>query len=173
MEYPCQSLSGVGKFSSIQSISNMNRSSTVRAQKCQFRLLTCLNLKNNNISINVFGLVYPLSITKSRHEKHVNLLLKSDKDKRHYCLIKNMSRLLEDRTKHDGETFYCYTTKGLLDTHIIDCKPHGAQKVTFPQKEENQWINFTSISKHLKVPFVIYADLECFTRPIDREKGKT
>ena len=84
-----------------------------------------------------------------------------------------MSRLLEDRTKHDGETFYCYTTKGLLDTHIIDCKPHGAQKVTFPQKEENQWINFTSIKKQLNVPFVIYADLECFTRPIDRDKGKT
>jgi hypothetical protein len=63
-----------------------------------------------------------------------------------------MSRLLEDRTKHDGETFYCYTTKGLLDTHIIDCKPHGAQKVTFPQKEENQWINFTSIKKQLNVP---------------------
>jgi len=55
--------------------------------------------KQNNISINVFGLekdeVYPLSITKSRHEKHVNLLLISDKGKRHYCLIKNMSRLLE------------------------------------------------------------------------------
>ena len=135
--------------------------------------------KQNNISINVFGLVYPLSITKSRHEKHVNLLLKSDKDKRHYCLIKNMSRLLGDRTNHDGETLYCnyclrgYTTKGLIDTHIVDCKLHGEQKVTFPQKEENQWINFTSINKQLKVPFVIYADLECFTRPIDREKGKT
>lgn len=68
--------------------------------------------KQNNISINVFGLekdeVYPLSITKSRHDKHVNLLLISDKEgKRHYCLIKNMSRLLGDRTKHDGETFYC------------------------------------------------------------------
>jgi hypothetical protein len=84
-----------------------------------------------------------------------------------------MSKLLGDRTKHDEETFYCYTTKGLLDTHIIDCKPHGAQKVTFPQKEENQWINFTSIKKQLNVPFVIYADLECFTRPIDRDKGKT
>jgi hypothetical protein len=140
--------------------------------------------KQNNISINVFCLekdeIYPLSITKSRHEKHVNLLLISDKEgKRHYWLIKNMSRLLEDRTKHDGVTFYCnyclhgYTTKEFLDTHTGDCKRHGAQKVMFPQKEENQWINFTSINKHLKVPFVIYADLECFTRPIDREKGKT
>ena len=118
--------------------SNMNRSATVRTWKCQFRLLTCLNLKKtqNNISINVFGLekdeVYPLCITKSRHEKHVSLLLISDKDKRHYCLINNLSRMLGDRTKHDGKTFYCnyclhsYTTKGLLDAHIVHCKPHGA-----------------------------------------------
>ena len=102
--------------------------------------------KQNNISINVFGLekdeIYPLSITKSRHEKHVNLLLISDKEgKRHYCLIKNMNRLSGDRTKHDGVTFYCnyclhgYTIKEFLDTHTGDCKPHSAQKVTFPQKK--------------------------------------
>lgn len=141
--------------------------------------------KQNNIFINVFGLekdeVYPLSITKSRHEKHVNLLLPviSDKGKRHYCLIKNISRLLGDRTKHDRETFYCnyclhdYTTKELLDTHIVECKPHGAQRVTSPQKTENQWINFTSIDKQLNVPFVIYADLECFARSTDTDKSKT
>jgi hypothetical protein len=92
--------------------------------------------KQNNISINVFDLekegVYLLCITKSRHEKHVSLLLISDKDKRHYCLIKNLSRMVGDRTKHDGNTFYCnyslhgYTTNLLPDTHIVDCKPHVA-----------------------------------------------
>ncbi|GBM25006.1 hypothetical protein AVEN_50348-1 [Araneus ventricosus] len=66
----------------------------------------------NNVSINVFGFdgeVFPLKMESlpPGKERHVNLLLISDGEKRHYILIKNMSRLLPDLTKHNGEKFYC------------------------------------------------------------------
>jgi len=132
--------------------------------------------KMNNISVNVFGLekkeVYPLKITESRYTRHVNLLLISNGDKRHYCLIKHLNRLLGSRTKHKAQTFFCnyclhgYSSEVLLHKHLPDCKPHGPQKVTFPSKEEQQWIKFNSIHKQLKVPFVVYADFESITRPV-------
>ena len=52
---------------------------------------------NPSISINVFGFegdVYPLRLSKSKSEQTINLLLISDGEKQHYCLIKSLSRLL-------------------------------------------------------------------------------
>jgi len=134
--------------------------------------------KQNGISINVFGLegeeIYPLQITNLRNmAHHVNLLLFSKGETRHYCLIKNLSRLLGDRTSHNGQTYYCnyclhgFTSQLLLDDHITYCFPHGPQKLSFPKSEEKQWVHFNSIQKQLKVPFVIYADFESFVQPID------
>ncbi|XP_069109117.1 uncharacterized protein [Argopecten irradians] len=132
--------------------------------------------KQNDISINVFGLeggeIYPLHVTDLRSTKHVNLLLFSKGESRHYCLIRNLSRLLGDRTAHKCKTFYCnyclhgYTTQQLLVDHVPYCSPHGPQKLSFPKKEEQQWVKFNQIHKQLKVPFVIYADFESFVRPI-------
>ena len=133
--------------------------------------------KQNNISVNVFGLekdvIYPLQITSFHYmPHHVNLLLFSKDEKRHYCLIKNLSRLLGDRTAHNGYTYYCnyclhgFTTQPLLDEHVPHCSPHGPQKLSFPKKEDQQWVYFNHICKQLKVPFVIYADFESFVQPI-------
>ena len=60
---------------------------------------------NPQISINVFGFegdVYPLRLSKSESEQTINLLLISDGEKQHYCLIKSLSRLLSSQmSKHD------------------------------------------------------------------------
>ena len=127
--------------------------------------------KKNEISVNVFGyeddIVFPLHITSFRYEKHVNLLLLSNGEKRHFCLIRNMSRLLGDRTKHNGETFFCnyclhgFTKQKLLDSHIPYCSIKAPQRVSLPTEEE-KWLKFENYAKGLKVPFVIYADFECF-----------
>ena len=63
--------------------------------------------KNNpSISINVFGYegeVYPLKISKIKKIINIDLLLISDEKKQHYCLIKNLSRLIRSTlTKHCG-----------------------------------------------------------------------
>ena len=68
--------------------------------------------KNNpDISINVFGYeeeVYPLKISKIKKRINIDLLLISDEEKQHYCLIKNLSRLIRSKlSKHCGTAEIC------------------------------------------------------------------
>ncbi|KAJ8950067.1 hypothetical protein NQ314_008073 [Rhamnusium bicolor] len=93
--------------------------------------------KNNDISVNVFGLemdsksnfsVIPVRVTKQKLEKHVNLLIIQDKYfpkinefesipddneeeveiKYHYCYIKDLSRLLNYQiSKNTHKKFFC------------------------------------------------------------------
>ena len=64
---------------------------------------------NPQISINVFGfedrVVYPLRLSKrSEREQTINLLLISDGEKQHYCLIKSLSRLLSSQVSGHKES---------------------------------------------------------------------
>ena len=67
--------------------------------------------QNPSISINVFGYedcVYPLRVSKVVDKTAINLLLISDDEKQHYCLIENMSRLLSSQTGNQQHTsHYC------------------------------------------------------------------
>ena len=137
--------------------------------------------QNDFISINVFGCeeddnridVYPLRITKFRgREQHVNLLLLSDEhNRKHYCLITNMSRLLSSLTKHDGARFYCdyclhrFSKQTLLDDHVPRCAPHGEQKTVMPSGKFSI-MSFTNYTYLHKVPFTIYADFESLIVPV-------
>ncbi|GFX35652.1 uncharacterized protein TNCV_3175941 [Trichonephila clavipes] len=122
--------------------------------------------EKNKISINVFGFeneIFPLKITTKNFDKHVNLLLISNQEKRHYCLIKNLNRLLSDLTQHKSESFYCnyclhrFVKKSILDAHIVDCRKHKEQKIKMP---ENKWLEFENFKFNLPVPYTIYADFE-------------
>ncbi|GBM57571.1 hypothetical protein AVEN_97677-1 [Araneus ventricosus] len=66
----------------------------------------------NNLRINVFGYeeneVFPLYVSKCVDEECVNLLLIANDETQHYCLIRNMSRLLGYLTKHKTKHHYCY-----------------------------------------------------------------
>ena len=135
----------------------------------------CKIEKNNNISINVFGydeidLIYPLYRTKQVKQVHVNLLLFMDEEKSHYCLIRNFSRLMAHRSAHTSKAYYCYnclhgfTTQLRLDKHVELCYQQRAQKIVFPEKDKT--VKFQSVKKQLRVPFVIYADFECYTEKI-------
>ena len=74
---------------------------------------------NPQISINVFGfegVVYPLRLSKrkseqrerSENEQTINLLLISDGEKQHYCLIKSLSRLLSSQVSgHQESNVFC------------------------------------------------------------------
>ena len=135
----------------------------------------CKIERNNNISINVLGydetdLVYPLYRTKQVKEKHVNLLLIKEGEKSHYCLIRNFSRLMAHRSKYCGKAHYCFnclhgfTEKRILDRHTELCYSQIPQKIVFPEKEKT--VKFKNIKNQLRVPFVIYADFECYTEKI-------
>jgi hypothetical protein len=136
--------------------------------------------QNACISVNVFAYekrsVYPVYVTSFRERpKHINLLLLSDERSftTHYTLITSMSRLLSERTHHNGSCYYCdyclhgFKRKDLLNVHIEDCRRHGIQKTILPNSS-TKWLKFTSVEKQLQVPVVIYCDFESYTSKIQR-----
>ena len=132
---------------------------------------------NLDIAINVFGYerkrVYPLRISKySERPAVINLLLIDKDGKQHYCWIKDMSRLLSKQTSDKKcKRHYClrclnsFQSNESLCKHQEYCMSHKAVKVEMP--EEGSTLAFTSFNRSMRVPFVVYADFECITTPID------
>ena len=59
---------------------------------------------NSNISVNDFylnGSVQPLRVSEVKREHNIDLLLFEEDEKKHYCLIKNLSRLLSKQVAKD------------------------------------------------------------------------
>ncbi|KAK3754327.1 hypothetical protein QZH41_017838 [Actinostola sp. cb2023] len=89
--------------------------------------------QNPTISVSVFGYeeneLFPLYVTKDKKELHVNLLLYSQDTRRHYCLIRDLDRLLSSITRHDGRMYHCnycmhgFVGQDLLDDHEPHCGP--------------------------------------------------
>ena len=133
----------------------------------------------NNYAINVFGcecveypvdVVYPLRISK-KNEQVINLLLIANEETNHYCWIKNMSRLLSKNiNNHQHKRHFCYRclnsfqSEKSLNKHTEYCQNNEAVKIEMPFLENIQFKNFY---KKQRVPFVVYADFECFTEKID------
>ena len=131
----------------------------------------------NNYAINVFGyekVVYPLRISKKNEqscEQVINLILIANEETNHFCWIKNMSRLIYgDVSKHHGKRYFCYRclnsfrSEKSLNKHTEYCQNNEAVKIEMPFLED---IYFKNFYKKQRVPFVVYADFECFTEKID------
>ena len=147
---------------------------------------------NPSISINVFGfegVVYPLRLSKSKSERSerersertqiVNLLLISDGEKQHYCLIKSLSRLLSSQVSgHKESNVFClnclnhFPNEEKLKIHEEYCLKNQAIRIEMP--EEGSLVTFIHHNRSLKVPFVVYADFEAFTEeiPISEQNDK-
>ena len=129
--------------------------------------------QNPTISINVFGheeYVYPLRVSKYEDREAVNLLLIFDEERKHYCLIKNMSRLLTAQTsKRNGAQYYCirclnpFHSQESLDKHLEYCNTNEAVKIEI----EGTTLSFKNYNRSMRVPFIVYADFESFIKPID------
>ena len=114
---------------------------------------------------------------KSKHnlkrENHVILLMiTNDGEKWHYLTVKSLSALFRRITsKHDGD-FYClncfhaYTTKDKLKKHESVCENHDYCYVKMPE-EDNKILKYNHGEKSMRVPFIIYADLECLAEKIN------
>ena len=78
---------------------------------------------NPQISINVFGfegVVYPLQLSKTKRTQIVNLLLISDGEKQHYCLIKSLSRLLSSQVSgHKESKSFCLNCLNHFPKNIV------------------------------------------------------
>ena len=143
-------------------------------------------VKQNKISVHVIGYeqqtYFPTYQTYPELEKHVNLLLFEKNGDSHYCLIRNVDRMLSAQTKHNGKRKHCsycfhgFGSDKLLHNHRDYCQNYGHQVVTYPGPKEKE-MKFTQIGKMLRVPFVIYADFECILEKMeegeeDVEDGK-
>ena len=133
--------------------------------------------KQNEISINLFGFekeVFPIHITQGRYDKHINLLLHSEGLVSHYSCIRDLNRLLNDQKSDTHRHFFCdyclhgFTKESLLIDHRPYCQIHGTQKVILPSEDE-KWLSFSGrdLAKELHVPYIVYADFECYATKID------
>ena len=128
---------------------------------------------NNPYAINVLGyedaVIYPLRISK-KNDQVINLLFIANEETNHFCWIKNMSRLLSKQgSDHNGKIYFCYRCLNSfpsvksLEKHTEYCQNNEAVKIEMPTGS----IYFKNHYRKQRVPFVVYADFECFTEKID------
>ena len=92
-------------------------------------------------------------------ENQLILLMITDDKKRHYLTVKSLSALFRGITSNNNGDFYwlncfhSFRTENKLKKHKKVCENHENCYVEMP-KEDNK------ILKYMKVPFIIYADLE-------------
>ena len=133
--------------------------------------------KLNNININVFSYnekynIFPLQISKINFEKVIDLLSITNENTNHYCWIKNFDGLVRKQiNKGSHKYFHCkkcmhgFKTKDLLEKHNKNCTTEPTRIILPVEKEK--FIRFKNYAHQLKVPFVIYADFESLTVPIN------
>ena len=126
--------------------------------------------------INVFSVdnktFYPLRQSKDCIST-IDLFLYEKDGKFHYSLIKNLSRLIRSQiTSRTNEPIHIckrclchFTKKELLDNHIKYCSSNPTAIVKMPKP--NSMLYFKNYQKQLPIPFVVYADFECFTIPMN------
>ena len=106
-------------------------------------------------------------------KKQVNLLIIVDGEKRHYTAIKSISRLLKSlNATHKGAYHFCmnclngFRTESARDKHYEYCNSNGHVKVKMPTEKE-KWLKFHNGQYQFKVPFMLYADFESISKPVD------
>ena len=132
--------------------------------------------QNQSISITVFGYeeksVYPLRNSNNTNREHdIILILIKKEGVNHYCIVKNLSRLLSSQvSKHDGKKYFCkrclnpFSSQKALDKHEEYCGNYEAVKINMPEK--GTMLKFKNYHRGEKVPFVIYADFESCIKSI-------
>lgn len=128
--------------------------------------------QQNNISVNVYGYekdITVLYLSKlDKPERVVNLLLYEN----HYCLIKNLNRLLCDQNGAKRCGYFCpqclqpIYSKPAYDEHVARCTPADfTSQILMPQGDDTV-MKFRNHHRKLRMPCVVYADMECFTTKI-------
>ena len=131
--------------------------------------------KQNNICINSFGYEekqnFPIYISKENYQDHMELLLITENENKHYVLIKDFNKFMFSQTKHEHKKFFCmnclqcFSREDVLTEHKNNCLSiNGKQAINMPEKGDK--VFFKNHQKQLPVPFVIYADFEAITEKI-------
>ena len=130
--------------------------------------------ESNNKSIAFNMLYVPHNTEKIRHaykskynlirENQVILLMITNGEKWHYLAVKSLSALIIGITGNNNGDFYClncsqsYTTENKLKKHKNVSENHDYCYVEMP--EEDKILKYNEGGKSMRIPFIIYADLE-------------
>ena len=132
--------------------------------------------KQNSMNINVFGYEnkepYPIYVSKEKYENHMELLLITKNENKHYVLIKDFNKFMYNQTKHKERKHFCmyclqcFSSDRVLNNHKENCiQVNGTQAIKMPDKDNNI-LKFNNFHKQQPVPFVIYADFEAITEKV-------
>ena len=96
----------------------------------------------------------------------------TDGKKWHYLAVKSFSVLLTGITSNNNGDFYClnslhsFSTENKIKKHKNVCKDHD-YCYTEMSKEDNNVLKYNHGEKSMKVPFIIYADVDSSLEKID------
>ncbi|XP_072390323.1 uncharacterized protein [Diabrotica undecimpunctata] len=154
----------------------------------KFEKLNNISVNVYGLEMNVakertFYVTTPVRLCKTKLTKHVNLLIVQDKYfpklndyeapmahdesveiKYHYCMIKDMSRLMSRQlSKNRNKKFLCdrclnyFSSFDRLNDHAKYCEKINECKVSFPSYQN---VEFKNHIYKQTTPFVVYADFE-------------
>ena len=124
-----------------------------------------INPKNNDYKCFQYAVTLALNLDKINTNSQRN-------ENWHYLVVKSLSGLLTGITSNHKEDFYClncfhsYRTKNKLDAHKKICESHDYCRVEMPTNDNNK-IKYNQGEKSIKLPFIVYADLECLLEKIN------
>ncbi|XP_026826253.1 uncharacterized protein LOC113562126 [Ooceraea biroi] len=149
----------------------------------------------NNVSINIYYMnecrkqknekevslsIVSLRLTDDKKARHINLLyVPQDNGLGHFTWIKNLSRLVGIQlSSNKRKKYICdrclhyFSSSGRLKAHSVDCTKLNDCVIVLP-KEDDKWLRFDNHSRKERMPFVVYANLECALEKRGAEKFGT
>ena len=128
----------------------------------------------NVFSVDYKKVIYPLRMASRDPSKTIDLFLYEENGKCHYSLIKNFSRLIRSqKTKCSSyplkickRCFNHFTSELKLQKHINYCMNNEVAVAKMPKEGEDSILRYKNTHKQFPLPFVAYADFECFTKPM-------
>ena len=142
--------------------------------------------KNNDKFVSVFGYddeskkIYTIKVCneltsivldEEQDKKLINLFLHDDN---HYCVVKNLSRLVSSQhSKHKEKRHFClrchngFNTPESLKAHQEMCLEQKTQTIVYANPGDTE--KFRNYERLHDVPFVVYADFECLVKPLETE----
>ena len=132
--------------------------------------------QNPNITITVFGYegknVYPVrNSANTGRDYNIILMLIEEGGVKHYCLVKNPSRLLSSQVSNHKEIhhfcdrrFNAFWSYESLIKHLEYCGEHEAVKIEMPK--DGTILKFKNYHRSEKVPFIVFADFQSYIKPL-------
>ena len=131
--------------------------------------------KNNDVSVTVLALkcpeVYIARKSELKASKDIKLLLITNGEKRHYMMIKSLSRLLgSENSRHKCKQYFClnclqgFHSEASRDKDCEYCKDNELVNIEMPKP--SSFAQFHNGQNQFKVPFTLYADFKAILRPI-------